>query len=264
MRRGTTCSTLLIGLLPVIAAAGVSYNVTSRAVPGSGASAVIQYFVERDEVRVGAADTGRVQLFKDGSIYIIDKSSRSVEVVRNATLARMQQGLAEQVKKMEDMASTAPPDQRAMAEKAATMVKEIYERQRDGTPRDFRVTTRTETAASGPCRIWEEYEQNVKRAELCVAPTGATTGGEEILQGMRVLSGYFHGSLFAFGVEFGPVNVWPQIESLGGLPVIVREFKDGVAVSETTVTGARHISDSPGLFEIPPDYVIKEGAKGAP
>ena len=80
---------------------------------------------------------------------------------------------------------------------------------------------------------------------------------------MRVLSGYFHGSLFAFGVEFGPVNVWPQIESLGGLPVVVREFKDGVAVSETTVTGARHISDSPGLFEIAPDYVIKEGAKGA-
>jgi len=140
MRRGTTCSTLLIGLLPVIAAAGVSYNVTSRAVPGSGAPAVIQYFVERDEVRVGAADTGRVQLFKDGSIYIIDKFSRSAEVVRNATLARMQQGLAEQVKKMEDMASTAPPDQRATAEKAATMVKEMYERQRDGTPRDFRVT----------------------------------------------------------------------------------------------------------------------------
>jgi hypothetical protein len=264
MRRGTTCLTLLMGLVPVIAAAGVSYSVTSHPAAGSSVPTAIQYFAERDMVRVGAPDAGRFQLFKDGTIYIIDNPSKSVDVLRNATLARMQQGLAEQVRKMEDAASTAPPDQRAMAEKAATIAKEIYERQREGTPREFRVTTRTETAAGGACRIWEEYEQNVKRLELCVAPTAATPGGEEILQGMRILSGYFHGSLLAFGVEFGPVDVWPQIESLGGLPVVIREFKDGVALSETRVAGGKHIPDGSRLFEIPRDYLRKEGPKGAP
>jgi hypothetical protein len=264
MRRGTACLGLVNCLLAGTADAGVSYDLTSHAVSGSSAPTVAQYFVERGVVRVGAADAPRVLLFKDGTIYIIDNPSKSVHVLQNATLARLQQGRAEQVKKMEDMAANAPPDQRAAAEEAAAMTKDIYERMRKGTPRDFRPTSRSETAAAGTCRIWEEFEENIKRVELCVAPTGAVTGGEEILQGMRVLSGYFHGSLSAFGVEFGPVDVWPQIQSLGGLPVIIREFKDGAAVSETTVTGARPTSDSPGLFEIPPDYVRKEGPKVAP
>ena len=254
----------IVLLVPVIAEGGVSYNLTSRPLSGSASPTVVQYFVEQGVVRVGGPAAQQIQLFKDGTIYIIDNSSKSVTVLRNATLARIQQGLAEQVNKMEDMASQAPPDERAKAENAAAVVREMYARQREGVPREFRITTRTETAASGTCGIWEVFELGIKRLELCVVPTQAITGGEDILRGMKILCGYFHGSAFAFGVEFGRVDIWPRIEALGGLPVIIREFKDGAAVSETIVTGARQIPTSPKLFEVPPDYLSKEGPKVAP
>jgi len=263
-RRWVLRYSFLVLLVPVVTEGGVSYDLTSRPLPGSAAPTVVRYFVEQGIVRVGAPEAPRVELFKDGAIYFIDNSSKSVTVLRNATLARVQQGLAEQVKKMEDMASQAPPDERAKAEEAATVVREIYKRQRAGVPREFRITTRTETAASGTCRIWEMFEQGIKRLELCVAPTQAITGGEDILLGMKILCGYLHGSAFALGAEFGTVDIWPRIEALGGLPVMVREFKEGVAVSETTVTGERQIPTSPQLFEVPADYLRKEGPRVAP
>jgi hypothetical protein len=95
MRRGTACLVLVNCLLAGTADAGVSCDLTSHSVSGSSAPTVAHYFVERGVVRVGAADAPRVLLFKDGTIYIIDNPSKSVHVLRNATLAGLQQGRAD-------------------------------------------------------------------------------------------------------------------------------------------------------------------------
>lgn len=144
------------------------------------------------------------------------------------------------------------------------MIKDVNQTRWQDVPRDFRVTTRSETAAVGPCRVWEEFEQGSKRLESCIAPTAAVPGGAEILRGMRILSAYLHGSALAFGVDFGAADVWPSIEALGGLPVTIREFNDGAAVSEMKMTAAREASESAKFLEVPPDYQRKEGPKLAP
>jgi hypothetical protein len=257
------CSLILL-LIPALAHADARYTMASRTASGLSAPIVVEYLVAKEVVRVGASEAQRYQLFKDGTIYFVDTASRSVQTVPDATLNRIRQLMAEQVKKMEDTASKAPPDGREMAERAATMMKEVNQARWKDVPRDFRETSRSETAAVGPCRVWEEFEQGIKRLELCVAPTGAVPGGADILRGMRILSEYLHGSAVAFGVDFGSADVWPRIEALGGLPVIIREFKDGAAVSEMTMTAAREVFKGAKLLEVPSDYLRKEGPKLAP
>jgi hypothetical protein len=81
---------------------------------------------------------------------------------------------------------------------------------------------------------------------------------------MKVLSQYWHGSTSALGVEFGPAVWWSGIEGLGGVPILIREFKDGTAVAETTLTGMRPDVPNASLFDIPDGYPLREQPLGAP
>jgi hypothetical protein len=65
-------------------------------------------------------------------------------------------------------------------------------------------------------------------------------------------------------VEYGPTPWWSGIDSLGGVPILIREFKDGNAISETTLTGM-HV-DAPGAahFDLPDGYSVQEQLLGDP
>jgi hypothetical protein len=114
------------------------------------------------------------------------------------------------------------------------------------------------------CRIWEEREGGTKHLELCVAPVTAVPGGADILHGMMTLSRYWRGSTFALGVEYGPVPWWSGIQTLGGVPLLIREFKDGKALTEITLTAIQ--VDVPGAahFDIPDGYPVQEQSLGDP
>jgi hypothetical protein len=80
---------------------------------------------------------------------------------------------------------------------------------------------------------------------------------------MKNLCRYIFGAGVAFGVEFGPPDVWPQIEKLGGVPLRIREFKDGAAISESTLTSVHKGPVDPTLFEVPEGYSRKD-SRGRP
>ena len=83
---------------PVIANAGVVYDFGVQEVDQSNMApvssglpvpAVTRYFVESGKVRVGAAGAKTVYLFKNQTVYIVDDASRSVRVLKHATLSQV-------------------------------------------------------------------------------------------------------------------------------------------------------------------------------
>jgi hypothetical protein len=259
-----------LALGPVLANAGVLYELTVRPVDQSNLAhvspsvptptpAVTEYFVADGKVRVGGASAKRVFIFKDRTIYLIDNTSRTVRVLRRAALSDVAAHYADVVKQLEEAAASAPADERAEAQRKSDAMREVSDRMRQPVPRDYRVTVRLDSVDGHPCRIWEEKEKGAKRLELCVAPVAAVPGGAEIYSGLKTLSLFRQGSDVALGVDFGLSEWWPDFASLGGIPLMVREFKYDSVVSEVTLTDMRPDVPSASLLDIPDGYQVQDG-----
>jgi hypothetical protein len=138
-------------------------------------------------------------------------------------------------------------------------MKAVSDRLLQPVPRDYRITTRFESADGRACRIWEERENGTKRLELCVAPPASVQGGADIMGGMKTLSQFRQGSNFAFGVDFGLSEWWPDIARLGGVPLLIREYKYDSVVSEILLTAIRQGVPKASLLDLPDGYQVQDG-----
>lgn len=254
-------------LAPLWGRAGVMYDVAVRPVDESNMSlagkapvpVVTQYFVEGGKVRVGGTTAKQIYIFKDRTLYVVDPASRVVHVLKHATLSEVSAHYTDTVKQLENAAAAAPPEERAADEQKAADMKVVSDRMLHTIPHDFSLTVRYESVDGHACRIWEERENSVKRLELCVAPTASLTGGEEILNGMKTLSQFRQGSNIAFGVDFGLAGWWSDIASLGGVPLLIREYKYDSVVSEVMISGMRRGVPSAQPFDFPEGYPLQDG-----
>ena len=261
---------LALLLCPVLANAGVLYDVAVRPVDQSELAlsspnappvtpVVTQYFVEGGKVRAGGPKAKTAYVFKDGTMYVIDNTSRVVHVLRHATLSQLAAHYTEAVKQLRDAVASAAPDDRAEAERKANDMQVVSDRIRQPVAREFRVTVRFESVDGHACRIWEEREREAKRLELCVAPPASVPGGTEILSGMKTLSQFRQGSNFALGVDFGLSQWWPDIDTLGGIPLLIREYKYDSEIAEVMLSGMRQGVPNTGQFEMPEGYQSQDG-----
>ncbi len=267
---------LFIALLltPLLANAGVMYEVAIRPVdqsnlapvgPGSPAAGAVvtQYFVEDGKVRIGGPKAKTVYLFMDRTMYVIDNTARAVHVLQHATLSQWAAHYADAVRQLQAAAAAAPPEERAEAERKAADMKEVSERLWQPVPRDFHVTVRFESVDGRACRIWEEREKDAKRLELCIAPPAMVPGGADILAGFKTLSQFRQGSDFAFGIDFGLSDWWPDFATLGGVPILIREYKYDSEISETMLSAVRPGVAAGSQFDLPDGYQVKDGPEYA-
>jgi hypothetical protein len=252
--------------MPVVTYAGVIYDVAIRPVDQSNLAlgappvpVVTQYFVEDGKVRVGGASAKVVYLFKDRTMYVVDNPAHSVHVLKHATLSQVAAHYGDTVKQLEEAAANAPPGQRADAQQKAADMKIVSDRLRQAVTREYRVTVRFESVDGHACRVWEEREGGVKHLELCVASAASVPGGAEIMSGMKTLSQFRQGSNFAFGVEFGLSEWWPDIAGLGGVPLLVREYKYDSVVSEVMLSAMRPGVSAMSQWDLPAGYEVQEG-----
>lgn len=257
-------------LSPLAANAGVVYDLAVRSVdqseialisPNAPSSVprVTQYFVEDGKVRVGGAKAKTLYVFKDRTMYVIDNPSRIVHVLRHQTLSQVAVHYAQAVKQLEDAAVNAAPEDRAEAQRKAADMKEVSDRMRRPVLREYRVTVRFESVEGHACRIWEERERDAKRLELCVAPVAGLAGAADILSGLKTLSQFRQGSNFAFGIDFGLSDWWPDIATIGGVPILIREYKYDSEISEAMLTVTRVGTQNAMLFDLPDAYQVQEG-----
>jgi hypothetical protein len=260
---------VMLALSPGWASAGVLYDLTVRPVDESNLGhlsaptatpVVTEYFVEDGKVRIGGTYAKTVFVFKDRTIFLIDHTARTVRVLKHATLSEVAAHYADEVKQLEEAAARASAEERAEAQRRAADMREVSERMQQPTARQYRVTVRGESVDGHACRIWEEWEKDAKRLELCMAPVAAVQGGAEIYQGLKTLSQFRQGSNVALGVDFGLSQWWPDFASLGGIPLLIREFKYDSVVFEVTWTGVRQGVPSASLLDIPDGYQVQEGA----
>jgi hypothetical protein len=253
-----------------VATAGVTYDLAYRSVnqstlemsnslaPGLGAI-VTHYVVQDGKVRVGGPNAKTVYVFKDKTMYVIDNTAHAAHVLKHATLNQVLDHYSNSVKQLEQAAANAPPESREEAERKAADMRAVSDRMRVPVPRDYKVTVRFESVDGHACRIWEEREADAKRLELCIAPVGAIPGGADILSGMKTLSQFRQGSNFAFGVEFGVSEWWTDFALLGGVPILVREFKYDSQISEVMLSGMRQGEQASAQFDIPNGYQSIDG-----
>lgn len=252
---------------PLSAQAGVSYDLAIRAVddnlaltaPTPAPPTITHCFVEGGKVRIGGPSAKRAYVFFGSTMLVIDNPSRTVHVLKTATTAQFAAHYTEAVKQLEDAAAAAPEAERATARQKADDLRAVNERLQQPVAREFKVTARYESVDGKACRIWEELEEDAKRLELCVAPAAAVPGAADILAGMKTLSQFRQGSDFAIGVEFGLADWWPDMSSLGGLPLLIREYKFDSVVSETLLTAMRPGVSAATQFDIPEGYRSVEG-----
>ena len=257
---------LLLG--PLAAHAGVAYDVAVRPVDLSNVAlassnpappVVSHYFVQDGQVRVGDAGGKRVYVFKDKTLYVIDNASRTVHVLKHATLGQVAAHYADTVKQLQAAAANAPPDERPQAQRKAADMQLISERLLEPVTRVYRLTVRFETVDGHACRIWEEREKDAKRLELCVVPVSALPGGVDILAGLKTLSQFRQGSDLALGVDFGMSEWWPDVSSLGGIPLLIREYKYDSQIAEAALSAIRPGVPGGSLLDLPEGYPVQDG-----
>jgi hypothetical protein len=252
--RTSVTAILALTLMGSLAHAGVAYDLTLRPLGNSPSPPVtLGYIVQGDTIRI-EAPTGTVTLLREGTFYQLDSKAQTAVARPGFTLDNARKALADKAQRFADEAAKAPADTKA--QQMADVMKKVAEP--PPISRDYSMTDRSETADGRSCRIWEEHEQGFKRLELCVVPAAALPGGADILAGMKAMCQYIYGSGLAFGVLFGPTDVWPSVQSLGGVPVLVREFDKGGAISEITLTAPRPVSPDATLFEVPSGYKLKQ------
>jgi hypothetical protein len=241
--------------VPGIAVAGTSYDLTFRdlAQPAS-APVVSRHFVQDGKVRADLVEN-QVLIFKDQAIYVVNNKARIVQVESNATRDQILARLADQVSQIRAKSAALPPDQRAKMEQGTSFLEDLAQNYKRILPRDYVATTQSEMIGGRKCRIWTQTQEGAKQLELCVVSVSTVRGGDEILAGMKMLGQYpVFGSLQALGVQFGEGEWWTGVESLGGLPVLIRVFEHGHVAYEVTITGEQQGVLSQSLFDIPDGY----------
>ncbi len=253
------CALCLLFMLPLLARGGTPYVLINKSLSAHAKSAsYAQYYVSDGKLRAASFDSRLVYLFMGARLYVIDNGTKSIQVVTSALVDQGAARMDDRVKLIMDAAAKLPPDRRAVMERLAADMKTINDDRRMPVPRTYRVTDRSETVDGRGCRIWEGFEREMKRFEICVAPVAQIPGGTEILAGMKLLSTYWQGSIFALGVSLGNAGWWAGVESLGGLPILVREFKNGDAVSETTLAAIGDGVPNAPMFDLPAGYAVSE------
>jgi hypothetical protein len=247
------------------AATGTSFDMTARdltypTIPPT----VTHHFVQNGQTRVQTAN-GVVALFKDQSIITVDPKNRTVRINKGGTRDQTLALMVAQVDALRRQAANLPADQRAAMEERATSMETLRLETYKTIPREYAPTHRREVVDGHECRIWTETDAGAVRLEICVVPVSDIPGGDEILAGMKTLSEYpAFGSVVALGAQLGYGEWWPGIASLVGLPILVREFENGQAASEFTITNVRPGVPVGRRFDIPKTYQQQAGFEGSP
>jgi hypothetical protein len=257
-------SSLMLLLASGAAHAGVSYTIIRRdlTAPIAVKPTTTAYFARNSEVRVGGLQASRIILYKGGNIYSIDNRAHAVHVLKQATLENVrektQQSMREMQQKLRALPSTASPAQRTMAQRLSEQTQGITERMLKPVTLQFQETNRSEKVDSGTCRIWDETENGAKHLEVCVTPIDRVSGGQELFEALGNLCHYYTGSMAALGIGFGLTDPWPAFSKLKGLPVRIRVFEKGRAVSQTDLTAIHEAAVPASLFVVPPAYKVDD------
>ena len=217
------------------------------------------YLVEDGKVRLVSQNGKDVIILKDKTLYALDTAARTAQTLPNATLEEMNAHLKATSQRLLESLAKDPPEKRATETPVFERLAADNEKRARPLPSDYVMSNQSESVGGQACRLWERSENGILRRQICVAPVNEVPGGADILAGMKSLSEVYGGSIYALGLGFGLSPWWSSIESLRGVPLLIREFgSDGSStLFEVTFTGIHVEPKNASLFDIPDGYERK-------
>lgn len=238
-----------------------AYLETASGAPGSKQPQVNKMWFDGGRMRTenGGQGEGAVAIFKDQAMYVLNPQSKSYRKIDKATVDQLSGQMAQARKQMEAAMQNMPPERRAMMEKMMGQMGGAGGAAAANAPkRVLKNTGRTETVAGIKCTVWEASAGNQKEEELCAAPPGAVTGGDEMMQTLRAVGEMLKGFTEGFGANSKADNAWRDMDTIKGLPILTRSFDGGKVTSETRLAVARKESIAAGQFDVPAGYTEKK------
>ena len=187
-------------------------------------------------------------------VYIVDHQDRTYQVLDEATMRRIGGQVAAARRQMEAQMANMPPEQRRMMQEMMARMGGQAPGAAAAAPRtQYRRTARTASAAGIACTVWEGIAGGQKTDEVCVAPVARVPGGNEMLAAMRQMGENMKKLTDAMGMNFGGAvdEAWAQVNTLGGIPIIQREFEGG-RVTSSAVLKAMRAENVPAASFAPP------------
>lgn len=178
-----------------------------------------------------------VQIFRDQAFYTLNVAGKSYSKMDKAALDAMTQKANEANKSLEAL---LPPDQQGKKKQSSGKIE-----------RTVKPTGRSETAAIGQaCKVWEVFSNGTKVQELCVVEVAKLPNGKELIATMQQVGEAFKGTAASAGMN----DVWQDVKTMNGFPVITRMYLNGKLFQEVKTTAIR-VADTPeSMFAIPAGF----------
>jgi hypothetical protein len=181
---------------------------------------------------------GVVQIFRDQAFYTLNTAGKSYTKLDKAALDAMTKQADEAKKNLEAM---LPPEQR---EKRKAQPKPQVDR-------SVKPTDRTEAAAIGQtCKVWEVFSNGTKVQELCVVEVAKLPNGKELVATMQTVGEAFKGTAASAGMA----EVWQDVKTMNGFPVITRVYMNGKLLQEVKTTAIRAADTPESMFTVPAGF----------
>jgi len=215
-------------------------------------------YAQQGSLRVETSGgSGNVVVFKDDVLYLLDAQQKTYSVIDQAALQRMIEQLGPALKKVQEMLAAMPPEQRAQLEKtlgtAGAGSKPVVEK--------VRKTGRSDKIVGYACSYSEVLRDDVVSTEACVVAPAALKGSQELVDASTRVAAFMKPLTESVDLPFLRQITARQLENytqLGGIPVRVRRFDAGKAVSESTLQSIGTEALPATLFGVPEGYTKKE------
>jgi hypothetical protein len=180
---------------------------------------------------------GVVQIFRDQAFYTLNTPGKSYTKLDKAAMDAMTAKANEANKSLEAL---LPPDQRDKKKSPKPQVD-----------RTLKPTDRTESAAIGQtCKVWEVFSNGTKVQELCVVEVAKLPNGKELVATMQQVGEAFKGTAASAGMS----EVWQDVKTMNGFPVITRMYLNGKLFQEVKTTTMGPAETPESMFTIPAGF----------
>lgn len=238
--------------------AGTRLEMLNRDLSG-GRSSTITTWAQNGMMRVETQPNESVMIFKDDTIYAINHQDKSYFAMDRASMKRMADQINPSLKLLQEQMKNMPPEQRAQMEKM--LGGRLPSGDDAGPQQEFKRTSRSDKINGYSCTYVEVREAGKLTDEMCVAPSSALKGSDELMSAARKMTALMEDMMATMDAPWLQQMARKQLqnfEALGGIPVLSRHYFDGKPQIETTLNRISSETVAAALFEIPAGYTRKD------
>ncbi|WHZ18002.1 MAG: hypothetical protein OJF55_000151 [Rhodanobacteraceae bacterium] len=237
--------------LATAAQAGTVVHMGQRAQPDGKVEPRSVIYAQGGQFRMDTLDAhGNVRdfvLVRDGQIWQVDVGQRTFYHFDKAALAGQQQAMQA---RMQAALQQLPAAQRAAMEAHMNTFLEHVQH----ANLSFTDTGRTDKAGSWACEVWQLKRNGKPESDACIAPTGALTGGAELVQATRKAAATAADVLSSVPAARAAAARFAMFDTADGFPVRTRYLRNGKPEDEEIVTSIATQSLPADKFAIPKGF----------